>query len=118
MNNSFLHEVVSSLSNPNWKELCFIMPNKRSALHLTQAIISKLESPTIAPEITDIDSFIRNLSRLDAPPKMEQLFALYNSYCQVVDSEERDDFVTFLGLSLIHISEPTDRTRSRMPSSA
>jgi hypothetical protein len=97
MNNSFLHEVVSSLSNPNWKELCFIMPNKRSALHLTQAIISKLESPTIAPEITDIDSFIRNLSRLDAPPKMEQLFALYNSYCQVVGSEERDDFVTFLG---------------------
>ena len=97
MNNSFLHEVVSSLSNPNWEELCFIVPNKRSALHLTQAIIFQLDSPTIAPEIIDIDSFIRNLSRLDAPPKMEQLFALYNSYCQVVGSEERDDFVTFLG---------------------
>ena len=97
MNNSFLYEVVSSLSNPNWEELCFIVPNKRSALHLTQAITAQLESPTIAPEIIDIDSFIRNLSRLEAPPKMEQLFALYNSYCQVVDSKERDNFMTFLG---------------------
>jgi hypothetical protein len=97
MNNSFLYEVVRSLSNPNWEELCFIVPNKRSALHLTQAITAQLESPTIAPEIIDIDSFIRNLSRLEAPPKMEQLFALYNSYCQVVDSKERDNFMTFLG---------------------
>ena len=97
MNNSFLHEVVSSLSTPNWEELCFIVPNKRSALHLTQAIAAQLESPTIAPEIIDIDSFIRNLSRLEVPPKMEQLFALYNSYCQVVDSQERDNFITFLG---------------------
>ena len=97
MNNSFLYEVVSSLSNPNWEELCFIVPNKRSALHLTQAISAQLESPTIAPEIIDVDSFIRNLSRLESPPKMEQLFVLYNSYCQVVGSEERDDFMTFLG---------------------
>lgn len=97
MNNNFLHEVVSSLPNPTWEELCFIVPNKRSALHLTQAITAQLESPTIAPEIIDIDSFIRNLSRLEAPPKMEQLFALYNSYCQAVDSKERDNFITFLG---------------------
>ena len=97
MNNSFLREVVSSLSNPNWEELCFIVPNKRSALHLTQAITAQLESATISPEITDIDSFIRNLSRLESPPKMEQLFSLYNSYCQVVDSKEKDDFITFLG---------------------
>ena len=88
MNSSFLYEVVSSLSNPNWEELCFIVPNKRSALHLTQAITVQLESPTIAPEIVDIDSFIRNLSRLEAPPKMEQLFALYNSYCQVVTAKK------------------------------
>ena len=97
MKNSFLHEIVSSLSNSNWGELCFIVPNKRSALHLTQAITVQLESPTIGPEIIDIDSFIRNLSGLEIPPKMEQLFALYNSYCQVVDSKERDNFMTFLG---------------------
>ena len=97
MNNSFLHEVVRSLSKSSWEEQCFIVPNKRSALHLTQAIVSQLESPTIAPEIIDIDSFIRNLSRLEVPPKIELLFTLYNSYCQEVDSKQRDDFITFLG---------------------
>ena len=97
MNNSFLHEVVSSLSSPKWEELCFIVPNKRSALHLTQEITVQLDHATIAPEIIDIDSFIRNLSRLEAPTKMEQLFVLYDSYCQVVDNEEKDDFITFLG---------------------
>jgi hypothetical protein len=97
MNNSFLHEVVRSLSKSSWEEQCFIVPNKRSALHLTQAIVSQLENPTIAPEIIDIDSFIRNLSRLEVPPKMELLFTLYNSYCQEVDSKQKDDFITFLG---------------------
>ncbi len=97
MNNSFLHEVVRSLSKSSWEEQCFIVPNKRSALHLTQAIVSQLENPAIAPEIIDIDSFIRNLSRLEAPPKMELLFTLYNSYCQEVDSKQKDDFITFLG---------------------
>ena len=97
MNDSFLHEVVRSLSNPNWEEMCFIVPNKRSALHLTQTIISQLEEPTIAPEILDIDSFIRSLSNMEAPPKMELLFTLYHSYCQHVDLKDRDDFVRFLG---------------------
>ncbi len=97
MNDSFLYEVVRSLSNPNWEEMCFIVPNKRSALHLTQTIISQLEEPTIAPEILDIDSFICSLSNMEAPPKMELLFTLYHSYCQHVDPKDRDDFVRFLG---------------------
>ena len=97
MNDSFLYEVVRSLSNPNWEEMCFVVPNKRSALHLTQTIISQLKAPTIAPEILDIDSFICSLSNMEAPPKMELLFTLYQSYCQHVDSKDRDDFVSFLG---------------------
>ena len=84
MNDSFLHEVVRSLPNQNWEEMCFIVPNKRSALYLTQSVISQLEEPTIAPEILDIDSFIRSLSNMEAPPKMELLFDLYHSYCQHV----------------------------------
>ena len=97
MNDSFLHEVVRSLSNQNWEEMCFIVPNKRSALYLTQSVISQLEEPTIAPEILDVDSFIRNLSNMEVPPKMELLFTLYHSYCKHVDPNDRDDFVRFLG---------------------
>ena len=97
MNDSFLHEVVRSLSNQNWEEMCFIVPNKRSALYLTQSVISQLEEPTIAPEILDIDSFIRCLSNMEAPPKMELLFTLYHSYCEHVEPNDRDDFVRFLG---------------------
>ena len=97
MNDSFLHEVVSSLSNQNWEEMCFIVPNKRSALYLTQSVISQLEEPTIAPEILDVDSFIRSLSNMEAPPKMELLFTLYHCYCEHVEPNDRDDFVRFLG---------------------
>ncbi|MEC7085216.1 MAG: PD-(D/E)XK nuclease family protein [Bacteroidota bacterium] len=97
MNDSFLHEVVRSLSNQNWEEMCFIVPNKRSALYLTQSVISQLDEPTIAPEILDIDSFIRSLSNMEAPPKMELLFTLYHSYCEHIDPNDRDDFVRFLG---------------------
>ncbi|MEE3020754.1 MAG: hypothetical protein VX313_05840, partial [Bacteroidota bacterium] len=77
--------------------MCFIVPNKRSALYLTQSVISQLDEPTIAPEILDIDSFIRSLSNMEAPPKMELLFTLYHSYCEHIDPNDRDDFVRFLG---------------------
>ena len=111
MNNSFLHEVVRSISTPNWEETCFIVPNKRSALHLTQTIISQLEEPTIAPEILDIDSFVRSLSNMEAPPKIELLFTLYYSYCQHVDSNDKDDFVSFLawGETLLGDLDAIDR---------
>ena len=39
-------------------------------------------------------------------------------YLQIVGTLNDDGTVNTKGLSLIHISEPTDRTRSRMPSSA
>ena len=97
MNRSFLREVVCSLSSPNWEDICFVVPNKRSALHLTQTILSELKQPTIAPEILDIDSFVHSLSGMGVPPKMEQLFALYHSYCQHTEEKDRDDFVRFLG---------------------
>lgn len=97
MNKTFLNEVAASVAKHNWGGLCFIVPNKRSTLYLSQAISSQLSQPTIAPEIFDIDSFVRDLSGLESPPKMELMFTLYDSYCQVVDEKQRDDFITFLG---------------------
>ena len=97
MNKTFLNEVAASVAKHNWGGLCFIVPNKRSTLYLSQAISSQLSQPTIAPEIFDIDSFVRDLSGLELPPKMELMFTLYDSYCQVVDEKQRDDFITFLG---------------------
>ena len=59
----------------------------------------------------------------------QMIFAPFNATYLSSDTDEYDALVKLVhetqiggviafGLSLIHISEPTDRTRSRMPSSA
>ncbi|GIR81498.1 MAG: hypothetical protein CM15mP83_2240 [Flavobacteriaceae bacterium] len=94
MNDSFYTKLYVRFLTPIGKR-CVCCTQQTISSSLTQTIISQLKEPTIAPEILDIDSFICSLSNMEAPPKMELLFTLYQSYCQHVDPNDRDDFVRF-----------------------
>ena len=59
---------------------------------------------------------IKELISLFDKKKFDQLLKLSN---ELIDEFPNSILIQNIqGLSLIHISEPTDRTRSRMPSSA
>lgn len=97
MATSFLDYIVKDVSGHRLEKLCFVVPNRRATLYLNQAISRTLSQPCIGPQIFDIDAFVREVSGVEVPPKMELIFALYQSYCTAIDEQKRDDFSVFLG---------------------
>lgn len=97
MATSFLDQTVKSVSRHRLDKLCFVVPNRRATIYLNQAISETLTEPSIGPQIFDIDGFVREVSGVEVPSKMELIFTLYQSYSKVVADDKRDAFSTFLG---------------------
>ena len=60
----------------------------------------------------------KSISLIDISSSVNEVARSMNADSYVVDVSNENDFQSVLNLSLIHISEPRDCDRSRMPSSA
>jgi peptide methionine sulfoxide reductase MsrA len=102
MVNSFLGNVVQKLKvqQPNWENICFVLPNRRAQIFLQKELTGALEGPLILPQSFSIDDFVVAISMLKPATDLEQQQALYQSYCKLIDkSEKPNSFETFLGWS-------------------
>ena len=102
MANSFLGTVVQSLKaqQPDWENMCFVLPNRRAQLFLQKELTVALEGPLILPQSYSIDDFVVAISTLKPATDLEQQQALYQSYCASIDKKDKpNSFETFLGWS-------------------
>jgi hypothetical protein len=102
MVNSFLGNVVQTLKaqQPDWENMCFILPNRRAQLFLQKELTAALEPPLILPEAFSIDDFVVAISTLKPATDLEQQQILYQSYCRSIDKKQKPKtFETFLGWS-------------------
>lgn len=102
MVNSFLGNVVQTLKaqQPDWENMCFILPNRRAQLFLQKELTAALEPPLILPEAFSIDDFVVAISTLKPATDLEQQLILYQSYCRSIDKKQKPKtFETFLGWS-------------------
>ena len=102
MANSFLGNVVQSLKaqQPDWENMCFVLPNRRAQLFLQKELTVALEGPLILPQSYSIDDFVVAISTLKPATDLEQQQALYQSYCASIDKKDKpNSFETFLGWS-------------------
>ena len=102
MANSFLGTVVQSLKaqQPDWENMCFVLPNRRAQLFLQKELTVALEGPLILPQSYSIDDFVVAISMLKPATDLEQQQALYQSYCASTDKKDKpNSFETFLGWS-------------------
>lgn len=81
-------------------QLLFVFPNRRAGLFFKKELLALTKNATFAPEITDINSFVANLSPLKKTNDIELLFMLYDSYVQVrskntQEIETIDAFIPF-----------------------
>jgi len=100
--NSFLGNVVQKLKaqQPNWENICFVLPNRRAQLFLQKELTGALEGPLILPQSFSINDFVVAISMLKPATDLEQQQALYQSYCKLINkSEKPNSFETFLGWS-------------------
>ena len=102
MANSFLGNVVQSLKaqQPDWENMCFVLPNRRAQHFLQKELTVALEGPLILPQSYSIDDFVVAISTLKPATDLEQQQALYQSYCASIDKKDKpNSFETFLGWS-------------------
>ena len=102
MANSFLGTVVQSLKaqQPDWENMCFVLPNRRAQIFLQKELTVALEGPLILPQSYSIDDFVVAISMLKPATELEQQQALYQSYCASIDKKDKpNSFETFLGWS-------------------
>ena len=102
MTDSFLGNVVRQLKaqNPEWADLCFVLPNQRAQLFLQRELTAVLKGPLILPEAISIDDFVATISTLSPATELQQQQALYQSYCAAVQkTKQPNSFETFLGWS-------------------
>lgn len=96
---SFLGTVVEQLKSqqPNWADLCFVLPTRRARLFLQKELINALEGPLILPEMVSIDDFVSSVSTLMPASELMQQHMLYQSYCATGKASPLDSFEIFLG---------------------
>ncbi len=102
MANSFLGNVVQSLKaqQPDWENMCFVLPNRRAQIYLQKELTMALGGPLILPQSYSIDDFVVAISMLKPATDLEQQQALYQSYCATIDQKDKpSSFETFLGWS-------------------
>ncbi|SHI65542.1 PD-(D/E)XK nuclease superfamily protein [Arenibacter nanhaiticus] len=109
---SFLQEVVDDLlaSHRNIDDLILVLPSKRAGTFLRTAIAKTANRNLFAPKIFSIESFVEQISHLNAATNTEQLFYLYETYLQT-GSGEKDTFSTFAkwGQTLLQDFNEIDR---------
>lgn len=78
--------------------LCVVMPNRRAGLYLKRYLVNDEDKPVWAPSVFSIEDFITQISNLNIPDPLSQMFGLYEAHCSV---EEGDavDFDDFTGWS-------------------
>ena len=91
MANSFLGNVVQSLKaqQPDWGNMCFVLPNRRAQHFLLKELTVALEGPLILPQSYSIDDFVVAISMLKPATDLEQQQALYQSYCASTDKKDK-----------------------------
>lgn len=90
----FLKSVANAYAGrfSNLSEFCFLFPNKRSGTFFLKYLRERCcSSPMLAPEVKSVAEFVSDLPGLVAASRLDQIFLLYESYCEILGIEE-DDF--------------------------
>ena len=95
---NFISSVLQKIQggNKDFQNLVFILPNKRAGVFLKKELSKIIDSPLLSPEITDIESFISNISQLKHLSNVDLLFHFYKVYQKNTPSEQQESIDAFL----------------------
>lgn len=79
----------------NLKNLCFLFPNKRCGVFLRKYFDEYDIHTEDLPHILTISEFMAMASRKYEASRIEQLFALYNSYLEIMKARDKSEAIEF-----------------------
>ncbi|MCH5219043.1 MAG: PD-(D/E)XK nuclease family protein [Muribaculaceae bacterium] len=85
---TFLESVVDYLlsDTSDHRRTLILVPNKRSAIFMKRYFKRQAKTSVFMPDMKTLGSFMWSLTGLEEASAAEQLFTLYDAYCEVSDS--------------------------------
>jgi len=113
MSKPFLEKIADRIREKypdKGNRLCVVMPNRRAGLFLKSYLAPTGQKPIWAPAIFSVEDFVSRLSGLTIPDSLAMMFSLYESHCEVEQTEAQvfDEFIGW-GRGLIRDFDETDQ---------
>ena len=91
------------------RELCFVFPNKRSALFFKKYLSAQVDKPLFSPHITTFKELVLSLSDIREADRPQLLFDLYDTYRELLPSGESFDDFLYWGEIILGDFNDTDK---------
>ena len=91
--------------NGDVKNICIVLPNKRSILFLKKYLSSNISKPILSPYIYSMESFLEQISGFKVDSKFNLKFELFSSYEKFVKEEK---FISFLDWCNVILNDFSD----------
>ena len=104
---TFLDEIAEKIidSKKDFDSIKIVVPSRRAALYLKNALGRQIQKPIFAPEIVSIENFVEELSGFKKVTAVDTLFELYATYKDITSEKDRDSFDQFLGWAPLILSD-------------
>ena len=112
MMKSFLQYVAKDIlaKHPEGlSDIAIVFPNKRASLFMNQALYDELGKPLWSPAYITISDLFRRHSEWQVPDQISLVFKLYNTFCEVMGSDEPLDHFYSWGQLLLSDFDDVDK---------
>lgn len=108
---TFLEEVLADVNQhfTALDKLIFVLPSKRAGTFLKNSIVTQTQQTAFLPTIYSIEDFVAHVSGISYASATEQLFSLYNAYCNVTETPESFQSFTQWGQTMLSDFNEIDR---------
>lgn len=93
----------------NLEEVLLILPNKRAGLFLKNEFSQLISHPIWLPEIIGTQDFVEKVADIEIADNLQQLFELYQTYCNVEPTPESFEDFSKWGQIILHDFNEIDR---------
>lgn len=93
----------------NLQDVTLVFPNRRAGLFFRKYLSQHIEKPVWAPEILNIDEFVKRLSDLESTDQLTLLFLLFETYQKVGPAKESFDQFYYWGEMLLRDFNEIDK---------
>ncbi len=102
-------EIVLDKYKGSTDSLTIVFPNRRAGLFFSKYLSNAISKPIWSPTIISIEDFIKGLSSLKTPDRLELIYELYDVFAELNKSKEAFDKFYFWGNVLLQDFDEVDK---------
>lgn len=93
----------------NLEDILLVLPNKRAGLFLKNEFSQLISHPIWLPQIIGTQDFVEKVAAIEIADNLQQLFELYQTYCNIEPTPENFEDFSKWGQIILHDFNEIDR---------